>query len=113
MGVTIIGQNFEYNRCILIRGNRQIPSNRFMPLHRCGPAQLRHVAAASIPTTTGEGQKKTARRRDTEHCTSPVLQGTSEFPALEVEQATQRVIRTTEDCVRPVAEELDSVVQNG
>ena len=97
IGVTIIGQYFDNNRRILIRGNREIPSNRFTPLHRCWPAQLRHVAAASIPTTTGEGQQKTTRRHDTEDGASPFLQDTSGFSAVEVDQAQQRLTGMMQD----------------
>jgi hypothetical protein len=79
IGVTIIGQHFENNRRILIGGNRQILSNRFTPRH------LRDVAAASIPTTAGEGQKKTSSRNDTEDGSGPFLQYSSGFSA----EATQ------------------------
>jgi hypothetical protein len=86
IGVTIIGQYFENNRRILIGGNREILSNWFTPPYRCLPPHLRHVTAASIPTTAGEGQKKAANDDGAKAGAGPSLPP-SEFTASELDEA--------------------------
>ena len=58
IGVTIIGQYFDNNRRILIRGNREIASNRFTPLHRCGPPSSGTLLPPPSPPHPAKASRK-------------------------------------------------------